>query len=270
MPEPDVVAEASPGTCDTVDFCKAHPLPSQISTLEQFDLADVIVANLGLHVHTHEQMGAVLRDAFHELDAFASARPGRAVLFREVSNQHFASETGDYDDAVMKDPRLVRHNTTEENTQEFAASRWMGPSMCKPHSDTLAGYRNQQIHRLYSERNWRMALMPFDALTRERWDYHQSTRWFPKLGARGMFVSDCTHYCFSPRFWELVTHDLYVSLSNASAWLHKRHQRASRGYHHAAGSDLTAAMRYEGPVQPIGKANSGRVRKAQGFAASYK
>lgn len=82
-------------------------------------------------------------------------------------------------------------------------------------------------------------------------DFHASTKW-----ASSHWVSDCTHLCYSPSFWEvrpcrdllcgvpcvdhctvtsrrpsppqLSIHELYLTLANASAWLHRRHHRLAR------------------------------------------
>merc|ERR1712216_327869 len=97
----------------------------------------------------------------------------------------------------------------------------------------MGGYRNKLIQSLHASHDWGFSLMPFDSLTRERWDFHSSTIWFKGKGfgaqfERGVFISDCTHWCFSPRFWELVTHDMYVTLSNSTEWLRRRHVRTTR------------------------------------------
>lgn len=134
------------------------------------------------------------------------------------------------------DPQLVRYNVSSEINTERVERRWLGPSMCKPHTHTFTGYRNEKIGILHSGRDWGFSLMPFDSLTRERWDFHSSTIWaknFDGAGA-GMFFSDCTHWCFSPRFWELVVHDLYITLSNSTDWLRRRHARVTQRLRSAA------------------------------------
>eukprot|EP00966_Prymnesium_polylepis_P074068 1718819-Prymnesium_polylepis.1 len=60
----------------------------------------------------------------------------------------------------------------------------------------------------------------------ERWDFHASV--VMARDGHGL-ISDCTHFCYSPSFWELSFHDLYVVLANSSAWLQRRHEALARG-----------------------------------------
>lgn len=65
------------------------PLPHQIPTISKLDLADVVVANLGLHVHTESLMDVVVQDAFSELQQYVGAKQGRAAVFREVVGHQY-------------------------------------------------------------------------------------------------------------------------------------------------------------------------------------
>ena len=98
--------------------------------------------------------------------------------------------------------------------------------MCKRTHDVwgakaASGWRNEQLHALRREMDLRhVHIQPFEALTAERWDYHSSTKW---MAAKRQWVSDCTHFCYSPSFWDLSFHELYESLAQGRLWLQRRH-----------------------------------------------
>lgn len=251
------------GACPVSDWCEVHNLPTQLALIDEQNVADIVVTNLGLHVHSRTTMANVLPGIFAELDAFGK-RKGRAAIFHEVSNQHFKSQTGDYDDALSNDSKLERVNVSRLPSSDLAARRWMGPSLCQPHSG-FGGYRNEQVRSLFAtRRSWDFAIMPFEQLTRERWDYHSGVTWHPIFQK---FVSDCTHFCFSPKFWELVAHDLFLTLSNASEWLRRRRSRLT--------TRALNGMRKKGSMgrwPQYGPAASSaiiRLRPAGGFASTY-
>lgn len=203
-------------TCRTVDFCASQPLPSHVALAKQAG-ADVVVYNFGLWHHTFSDYRAAVDAALRELDAFGRL-PGKVAVFRETSAQHFDAPTGDYDDALRRDPALVLLNATAELPSDAGggARKWVGPSMCRqgPASASPArGWRNEVMHetirRLGLEH---VFVQPFEEITRERWDYHASAVW---NSARRRWASDCTHFCYSPVFWELSAHQLFNTLAKA-------------------------------------------------------
>lgn len=141
------------------------------------------------------------------LEAFA-AQPGKAAVFRETSAQHFKATTGDYHDAVRKDPSLVLAPAPQP--QQQPPQQWTGPSMCQRIAETEPpNWRNEALGNLFRRHRYRhVTLQPFEALTRPRWDFHSST----KLGGDGEWRSDCTHFCYSPCFWEESFEDLASAL----------------------------------------------------------
>lgn len=234
--------------CQVSDFCEDQPLPSQIdlATVPGID-ADVLVFNFGLHYHDPHAYRRAVRAALRALDDFA-ARPGRAAVFRETSAQHFPVASGDYDEAIRRDPMLVRSsaNLTDEDMQTVKVrQRWSGPSMCQAlmgqHANATnvqhRSWRNGVLHDLYRELAPRhVHLQAFEDLTAERWDYHASTKWSESYR---MWISDCTHFCFSPRFWDLSFHSLYKALIGGRQWLQHRH-RSAKHLHQRPRSALPA------------------------------
>ena len=143
------------------------------------------------------------------------------AVFRETSAQHFGVPSGDYDDAVAKDGRLVLAKRTGSAAVSKTDRHWVGPSMCQQQAAHARSWRNVMLHDLLARHHFgHVRVQPFEGLTRERWDYHASTKW-----SGGKWVSDCTHLCYSQSFWDLSFHELYMTLANASRWLQRRHRR---------------------------------------------
>ena len=222
-----------------LDHCAAHPLPSRVALAARLG-ADVLVGNWGLHVHSKVGYRTLLRAALRDLAAFARC-PGKRAVFRETSAQHFAVPNGDYDDAVARDPRLVRAPTPATRT-------WRGPSLCTRRSagagaaarrlnaswGPLYGWRNRMLaeelaglqpelapaaggsataaRAAAAAQGPRVRIQPYGALTTERWDMHESVVWQPE---RRAWSSDCSHFCYSPSFYSLVTHELYRTLASS-------------------------------------------------------
>ena len=115
----------------------------------------------------------------------------------------------------------------DEDLPVSVRQRWTGPSMCKRIDNSHAGgtitkgWRNVQLRTLLHEMGLRhVHIQPFEALTAERWDYHSSTKWSV---AKDQWISDCTHFCYSPSFWGLSFHTLYETLVQGRLWLQHRH-----------------------------------------------
>jgi hypothetical protein len=118
-----------------------------------------------------------------------------------------------------------------------AAGGFSARPVCKPRLDTSMTWRNAELHAVMAElaprvagRRPQLSILPFENLTQPRWDMHdhvvrssnRSVRPGGQAGARlagsvgGKWITDCTHFCYSPRFWELSFHDLVVTLRGAS------------------------------------------------------
>lgn len=197
-------------------------LPSHVSLVHAHDMADVVVANFGLHYGDVDVYRADMEHVLAELDAFARSRRGRVSVFREVSSQHFPVPTGDYLEAVKRDPALVVLGNRSADGRAAsgrgggrlasgAAPSWSGPSMCAPSTETKTRWRNEVLHGLAANVK-RVRMQPFEQLTRARWDYHASIRW-----VGGQFKSDCTHFCYSQCFWERSFHDLFLAIAKRTS-----------------------------------------------------
>jgi len=246
--------EGSGRECPVRDDCAApgRKLPSTVSLLGDADAADVTVLNIGHHYHNAsvDRYGAnyvgALEAALHELAQFSRGKRGRAAAFRETSWQHFDAGDGDFDELSSSLTQGGARSTSGADPTE-----WRGPSACAPAPAAVTRtWKNEALHRVWRQHPNKAAvvpIVPFEARTRPRWDMHGATRvGAPRRGARPRVTSDCTHFCYSPRFWELAFHDLYVALSGAdgspgaAGWLRKRHRR------------LLAASRNDAPASSTG------------------
>ena len=213
--------------------------PSHVQLVQTHALADTVILNFGLHDGNHTTYREAIRDALDDLEAFASIK-GNAAIFRETSAQHFPAPSGDYHDALRKDPSLVLASPPQpepaaklnnrgrsssgrgsggSRQAAEAPKQWAGPSMCsRIAKDAPRHWRNQIVAELFAERGYsHVRLQPFEELTRGRWDFHSSTKWVGGAHGRGAWKSDCTHWCYSPCMWELSFSDLYRELAAALA-----------------------------------------------------
>ena len=184
-----------------------YRLPTHVELVGRHNLADIIVLNFGLHAGDPDAYRAGMQKALHDLQAFAGN--GRASVIRETSAQHFPVRSGDYNEAIAKDPKLVLANNQEAEDARDRKKQWLGPSMCKPLGQNISfHWRNRIVHELMKEPGHeRVRLQPFEMLTRSRWDYHASIKY-----SHGQWRSDCTHWCWSPCFWERHFSDLQRAL----------------------------------------------------------
>ena len=206
------------------DHCESHGhIPSTVSLLHSADAADVILLNFGHHYHnaSYDRWGTnyhrALRAALEELSIFAQ-KGGRAVAFRETSWQHFGMGQGDFDELALDHTRYVKQS-----------GAWSGPSLCTPAPEGAQHtWKNLALRAIMRENpKWakQVTIMPFEARTRLRWDMHGATRVRREGGRLQHVTADCTHFCYSPRFWDLVFHDLYETLRKSSPWLMRRHRK---------------------------------------------
>ena len=234
-------------------------VPTHLELVRSLDLADVVVLNFGLHYGNESRYQEAMRAALHALDDFAATAPGRAAVFRETSAQHFPAASGDYHDAVRRDPALVLapppqvHPPTRaagsvgaRGASGFKAARgsghagagpapqrqWTGPSMCQEISDAAPPHwRNAVVSQLFREGRFRhVRLQPMESLTKPRWAFHASTKW-----VGGAWKSDCTHWCYSPCFWDGVISDMHTAIASSLS-THADQQQAKRRHRQREGA----------------------------------
>ena len=170
---------------------------------------DVAMLNFGLHYHTHEDFEKNLRSALVALSAWQLGSPRtRIALWREGSAQHFKG--GSYTRGAEK------------------TSREGAPCECEPLSVTssnlnLHGWRLEQ--RLAPQHH--VGLVPFFNLTAPRHDMHRR-HWcsFDRQTKPGR-CCDCTHFCYTPLFWDAVFGGLYRAVRRHPAIADKGHRTAT-------------------------------------------
>ena len=160
--------------------------PSRTQMVQARDLADVVVLGFGLHYHTEKAMEDAVSTALSELEALVARRPHAIGLLRESSAQHYAVRGGDYDAAVRHSRALVEIPKSPDSEPP--------PSACAPLADDAPVWRNQVLRRVVAARRLlpRVAVLPFEALTRPRWDYHSATK-RSGFGRSTVWAFDCTH-----------------------------------------------------------------------------
>lgn len=164
-------------------------------------------------------------------------RAGFAAVFRETSAQHFDAPSGDYHDAIKRNPSLVvvraprkqrlrtTHNRTpdgrDSGSSHPSVEEFLGPSFCRAHASPAhaRSWHNQVVHELVATAPHAaaVAIQPFEQLTSGLWAFHAHP-----VHRGGKWVTDCTHFCYSPRFWDRSFHDLYIALSDAFQMRSKR------------------------------------------------
>ncbi|KAK3257938.1 hypothetical protein CYMTET_32992, partial [Cymbomonas tetramitiformis] len=162
---------------------------------------DVLVVNFGLHYHDMDEYRSEMTRMAGQLDAWIAGDPTqRFALFRETSAQHFMGtlSNGDYDAS----DRLRDHNSE---------------CVCvpiDPSSHTRDPNSRNSIARLIFENRSNIAIVPFFSLTAPRFNVHlESTMSDLEQGSRSF--CDCTHFCYSPPFWQRIHHELYLALLRA-------------------------------------------------------
>ena len=167
------------------------------------DTADVLVLNWGLHYHSMYEYQADLDKAFELFEGFVAARRGRAVLFRETGAQHFKGRD--------------RNSHGEWDKRDLLQSNGGGPCSCAPLEDYHVNSPNRALRNVLAARRATSAvrILPFYALTRPRWRWHFGNCTNRPSGWGGPKCCDCTHWCYSPAFWEAHVHDLVVQLRAA-------------------------------------------------------
>lgn len=221
------------GPCGESDWCAANPLPSQLELLLDTGAADfdVVVMNFGLqYVVADDFVNATIK-ALLELEEFGE-RTGKIAIFRESSAQH----------SPLQAHESARQRLTGQPSHEHKLSqcfpRGHGPEHppgatpemegkgIKPPERALVELsgprgRNQMLSKFHSLLGLRHVLIqPFEELTVERFDFHAS----PGKKVKQQQLPDCTHFCYSPTFWDLGFHSLYLTLVRAGvSWVRERH-----------------------------------------------
>ena len=209
----EACVEGPQGTCDRIDACDfdTAPLPSHMSLMPAVG-ADAVVFNFGLHYSGEKRYRAHMVRLMQEMASFGK-QSGKAAVFRETSVQHFPVASGDYHEAIARDPSLVvvvRNGTRGGGSRDDQLREWHGGSFCAARSSSSPqSWRNQVVHDVIAREGLTqaVAIQPFENLTAPMWDFHQHPVW-----RNGRWSSDCTHFCYSPRFWDRSFHDLYHAL----------------------------------------------------------
>ena len=168
---------------------------------------DVAVFNYGLHYHTNANFGQMLATLFDELKVWAAASGGRVPLFRELSAQHFKG--GSYSPGAERPPPGTPCQC--EPLQARAA---------KDASERTLGNQNVEFNRLAAlaaaERG--VGIVPFYNLTAPRHDMHR--RHFCSFSNQKKVgrCCDCTHFCYTPLFWDVFFSTLGSSIRSHPQW----------------------------------------------------
>ena len=198
---------------------------------------DVAVLNFGLHYHTVPSFRAMLESALGSLSAWQHESPRtRVALWREGSAQHF---------------RRGSYRRGDEKRQGSGQ-----PCTCTALSETNAEKATLNLN----VEAWRLenalvpsagvGLVPFFNLTAPRHDMHRRHFCaFAEQKTPGR-CCDCTHFCYTPLFWDAVFGGLY---------------RATR---HSTLGKLALSNQVLGKTAGVGRrVPRQRVRKANGAPA---
>lgn len=179
----------------------------------------VAVLNFGLHYHSPEHFRGMLQTAIESLRRWQSAVPAsRLGIWREASAQHFT--TGSY----------------QQGAEQRMAPRGK-PCECTPLSEGRqheTGLINLNKASMAMERqfvpNAGLGLLPFFNLTAPRYDMHRAHYCAFSGQKQPGICCDCTHFCYTPLFWDALFGDLYrlvrrsplyrpVYKASAASWL---------------------------------------------------
>eukprot|EP00899_Mesostigma_viride_P006918 jgi/Mesvir1/16227/Mv08481-RA.1 len=172
-------------------------------------LADVAVMGVGLHyggISYHEKFRVDAKRAFEVLSDFAQM-PGKAAFVQEVSAQHFEI-TGTYHAELHR--YELGNGTNHCQCQALTGS----PVDIITQLDSWTTEQNAilgELAMLFSS----VHIWPFYDLTQPRFDVHVGK--FCQFGKARKIVRpccDCTHFCYSPVFWDAHFSDLFDLLYN--------------------------------------------------------
>eukprot|EP00965_Chrysotila_dentata_P215500 6188809-Pleurochrysis_carterae.AAC.4 len=140
----------------------------------------------------------MLRAALAQLGAWRAGGAGRLALWRETSAQHFAG--GAYSAGAARPPPGT-------------------PCACVRAPSDASGSSDLNVVSARLEREIApahgVALVPFSNLTRARHDMHRA-HFCSYHGQRRVGICcDCTHFCYSPLFWDAAFGGLLLALRQA-------------------------------------------------------
>ena len=172
---------------------------------QTLDHVDVAILNHGLHYHAEAAVRRMLGEAFGLLAAWRAADPTRRVpLWREASAQHFAG--GSY---------------TEHDQKRFGYEPCRCTALAEDSPKKLAKKANLNALALVEEQRLaarrRVELVPFFNLTAPRHDMHLA-HYCSYDGQKTVGrCCDCTHFCYTPAFWDAAFGGLHRSVRRALA-----------------------------------------------------
>eukprot|EP00316_Scyphosphaera_apsteinii_P023888 CAMPEP_0119326390 /NCGR_PEP_ID=MMETSP1333-20130426/68244_1 /TAXON_ID=418940 /ORGANISM="Scyphosphaera apsteinii, Strain RCC1455" /LENGTH=335 /DNA_ID=CAMNT_0007334685 /DNA_START=124 /DNA_END=1128 /DNA_ORIENTATION=+ len=135
-------------------------LPTNVALATAVLDPDVIVMNFGLHYNKRRDYEVDLAEGVTSMNSFG-ARKGKVAIIRETSSQHFPSPTGDFAEAIARDPSLVV-------TSDKGGSVWQGPSMCFSKENGARGWRNALLYKYVANVRY-VRIQAFENLTEQMW-----------------------------------------------------------------------------------------------------
>ena len=194
----------------------ARLLCSAVGVLERDKVAAVLgrlavsvaVFNYGLHYHSPKNFGLMLDELLPLLSKWSSAVPGRVPLFRELSAQHFKG--GSWSPGAHKPPPGTPCEC------EPLASR----AAIDVHERTKAN-QNVEFNELAREKAEPLGigLVPFFNLTAPRYDMHRRHFCSYSNQVKVGRCCDCTHFCYTPLFWDTFFAGLGKSIFTHAGFL---------------------------------------------------
>jgi len=165
------------------------------------EIVDVAMLNFGLHYSPLAKLEGMVQEAMAQLGKWQSARPQqRVALWRESSAQHYPG--GAYEKGAERPPPG-------------------SPCMCSPLSASAEKSEyNLNVAAVAAERREAsrhgVALVPFFNLTAPRFDMHRAHFCSYHNQRRVGTCCDCTHFCYTPLFWDVFFAGLYRTLRRHS------------------------------------------------------
>ena len=181
--------------------------PSQVAPV--LSHVDVAMFNHGLHYHTESEMSSMLSAAMSTLSAWqgASPRRRRLALWREASAQHF--ESGSYTPGAAK----------RRAGQPCHCTR-LDPTDARQQIANLNVF-TRQLERKLAARSG-VGLVPFFNLTAPRHGMHRAHFCSYHDQARVGSCCDCTHFCYTPLFWDAFFGSMYLAVLRSRSYARRR------------------------------------------------
>lgn len=174
-----------------------------IDQISQLEVADVLIINHGHHYLSQEFEDRQIytkhmREMFRQLQRTAST-PGKAVLFRETSAQHF-STTGAF--AGWQQAHPAKNSTCR-----------CSPLLPEFEDQNNVKWQNLAVRRARAEAGaMNTFILPFYNFTAARPYGHEEA--YCSFGKRHSSKSccDCTHMCYAPSLSRVFTESIYKGL----------------------------------------------------------